>query len=67
MAAQRGVSIQLIKEVDGKVFRCTVEEYSDGSVYVRGDEYELIVEFTDDALSKAIEQLTERGYVREHE
>ncbi|MBM83314.1 MAG: hypothetical protein CMJ78_22360 [Planctomycetaceae bacterium] len=48
---------------DGAVATCTIERLEDGSVYVTGDEFgELIVEFTPDALERAIGHVTDAGY-----
>ena len=50
------------KRVDGGELKCTLEECEDGGVYVTGDEFELIVEFTDDAVKEATRQVLEAGY-----
>jgi len=50
------------KVVNGETLKCTVEELKDGSVYVACDEFEMGVEFTDDALEKAIGHVTDAGY-----
>jgi hypothetical protein len=45
--------------------RCELERCPDGSVYLNGDEIEMIFEETLDALDKAVRFLEARGYVRQ--
>jgi hypothetical protein len=48
---------------NGKVARCTLEEFEDGSIYIAGEQLgELIVEFAEDAYEKALSQLAGLGY-----
>lgn len=52
------------KTVDGRIARCDVERFEDGSVGVFGDEIDTwIFEFTSDALQRAIKQVESEGYM----
>ena len=64
MTTQENECIRFEKQVDGCMVTCTVELCEDGSVYVSSDEFEMIIEFTDHALEKAIAHVTAKGYVR---
>jgi hypothetical protein len=52
---------------NGKTLNCTVEECKDGSVYVSSDEFEILVEFVDDAIDKAVGLVVNAGYQRVQE
>lgn len=55
-------TIHFEKVADGQTLKCRIEECEDGSVYVASDEFEMMVEFTDDAVEKAIGHVTDAGY-----
>ena len=50
------------KVANGETLKCRIEECKDGSVYVASDEFEMVVEFTNDAVEKAIGHVTDAGY-----
>lgn len=59
--------IRFQKTVDGTVEECNIEQFEDGSVGVFPKDKDadiLMFEFTDDALKRAIEEVTEQGYVQ---
>ena len=50
------------KRLDGKVIECSIELLGDGSVYVYSEEFEILYEFTDNALDRAIARVESVGY-----
>lgn len=59
--------IQLLefeKRIDDRTLKCQIELFDDGSVGLFGDDIDTwLFEFTDDALHRAIEKVSEKGYV----
>ena len=56
--------IEFDKKSDSGVLSCTVEVCEDKSVYVIGDELEMMFEFAPDNLANAIEHVEGLGYQR---
>jgi hypothetical protein len=52
------------KRLDDRVLECSVELLGDGSVYVHSEEFEILYEFADKALERAIARVESVGYSR---
>ena len=52
------------KMTDAGFLSCTIEVCTDKSVYVVGDELELVFEFAPDNLAKAVKHMEALGYKR---
>jgi hypothetical protein len=50
------------RQANAKPAKCILELLADGSVYIRGDEIELIVEWGEDNFEAAVQYLEVRGY-----
>ncbi len=57
-------TIQFQKIVDGKVMPCSIECLADGSVYVNSEEFEILYEFAENAIERAVERVASVGYER---
>ena len=64
MTDQRVSKTEFEKPGDTGVVRCMVEVCSDGSVYIEGDEIEMIFEFAPNNLDNATRHVESLGYVR---
>jgi hypothetical protein len=56
--------VEFEKRADDAVLLCRVEPCEDGSVYVCGDEIEMVFEFAPDCLARALQHVQSLGYVR---
>lgn len=56
---------EFIKEIGGETHLCRMELCDDGSVYVHSDEFELLVEFTEDAVQIALSHILAAGYAEQ--
>ena len=57
-------TIHFQKLVDGKAMPCSIECLADGSVYVNSEEFEILYEFAENAIARAIARVTSVGYER---
>jgi len=47
---------------EGKVIPCSIECLADGSVYVNSEEFEILYEFAENAIERAIARVQSVGY-----
>ncbi|REJ68872.1 MAG: hypothetical protein DWQ31_06690 [Planctomycetota bacterium] len=67
MTNQNASKIEFQKPTESGPVRCVLETCDDGSVYVKGDEIEMIFELAHNNLENATRHVEDLGYVRCHE